>query len=162
MSNLKLVFVLGAVALSGCATSPSASGVFPADGFTGRTLRIEISGDATDWKDGATVNFGDGVTVSSVAVASPTDMFAEIAIDGAAAPGLRDVTVSSNGSFTLKQAFELKSPIDIKFVGNIDQGGFPAYTITSHDFDNPFDGTTDAMGKLVNFSIMGPPGTTFA
>jgi hypothetical protein len=154
MRNVNLVLVLS-VAVAGCGgTDPTASGVFPADGFTGAKLRVEISGDATEWADSATVTFGDGVMVGAVTVASPTDIFAEITIDSAAAVGLRDVTVSSGGSFTLKQAFELKSPIEVTFVGDLDQGAFPAFTITNKNFDQPFD--TSAAP-----TVSGPPGTTF-
>jgi hypothetical protein len=156
------IFSTVAACSSSSSTKPSASGVFPSEGFTGRTLRVEISGDATTWKDGTTVDFGAGVTVNSVTVASPTDLFAEIAIDPAAAPGLHDVTVTGGGTFTLMQAFELKSPVDVAFVGDLDQGGFPGFTVTSHDFDNPFDGTTDPMtGAFTNLTMTGPAGTNF-
>jgi hypothetical protein len=160
----KLGYVLVGISIvAACgsdSTKPTASGIFPADGFTGRTLRVEISGDATNWKDGATVSFGQGVTVNSVAVASPTDLFADISIDPAAPPGLVDVTVTSGGTYTLAQAFELKSPVAISFVGDLDQGGFPAFTIKNFDFSTPFDGTTDpSTGKFANLTITGPNGT---
>jgi Quinohemoprotein amine dehydrogenase, alpha subunit domain III len=164
MRNLNLVLALG-LTVVGCGTDPTASGVFPAEAFTGTKLRVEISGDATDWKDGAVVSLGDGVTVSSVTVASPTDLFADVTIDAAAAFGLRDVTVSSDGSFTLKQAFAIKSPIEVAFVGDLDQGAFPAFTIINHNFDQPFDttnlptvsadGMTFGVGNSTEFSITG-------
>src|SRR5262249_12580732 len=88
MRTLKVALVPGCSAL-GCGTAPSPGGGSPAEGFTGRKLRVEISGDATDWKDGATVDFGAGVTVASVTVASPTDLFADITIDPAATVGAR-------------------------------------------------------------------------
>jgi hypothetical protein len=159
MRNLGFVLVVGLFA--GCGTDPSVSGVFPAEGFSGRTVRVEVSGDATSWSSGATVSFGAGITVSNVAVASPTDLFADVAIDNAAAPGLSDVTVSSGGTFTLTQAFEVKSPIDVTFQGDAAQGGLPYFTIVNHDFDNAFDLTADATGALANLTITGPSGTTF-
>ena len=161
MRNLGFVLVVGLFAGCGSSTDPSVSGVFPAEGFSGRTLRVEVSGDATSWSDGATVSFGAGITVSNVVVASPTDLFADVAIDNAAAVGLSDVTVSSGGSFTLKKAFEVKSPIEITFEGDAAQGGLPYFTITNHDFDNAFDLTADASGALANLTITGPTGTTF-
>jgi len=159
-----LLAPLSALVISACgsSTNATASGVFPAQGFTGRQLRVEISGDATDWKDGATVSFGTGVTVGTVTVASPTDVFADITIDPAAAVGPVDVTVTSGGTFTLKQAFELKAPIDIAFSGALAQGGLPLFTITNHDFDNPFDTTTDANGAFTNTTVSGPAKTQFS
>jgi hypothetical protein len=135
--------------------------VFPAEGFAGRELRVEISGDATNWADGAVVNFGAGVTVSTVTVASPTDLFAEIKIDAGAATGPQDVTVASNGSVTLKQAFQVVSPIEAQFTGGVEQGGRPGFTIINHDFDQPFDLTADATGGLANVTFTGPAGTNF-
>jgi hypothetical protein len=135
--------------------------VFPAEGFAGRDLRVEISGDATSWSDGAVVNFGAGVTVSNVMVASPTDLFADLKIDASAATGLQDVTVASNGSVTLKQAFSVVSPIEAQFTGAVEQGGRPGFTIINHDFDQPFDLTTDANGDLANVTFTGPAGTNF-
>ncbi|HEX7702011.1 MAG TPA: hypothetical protein VF403_14845 [Kofleriaceae bacterium] len=155
------MLVVGLFAGCGSSTDPSVSGVFPAEGFSGRTVRVEVSGDATTWSTGATVSFGAGITVSNVAVASPTDLFADVAIDNAAAPGLSDVTVSSGGTFTLTQAFEVKSPIDVTFEGDAAQGGLPYLTIVNHDFDNAFDLTADATGALANLTITGPSGTTF-
>ncbi|HET9992636.1 MAG TPA: hypothetical protein VFQ65_29080, partial [Kofleriaceae bacterium] len=152
---------MAAAACGGDSTTPSASGVFPAEGFAGRELRVEISGDATNWADGAVVNFGSGVTVSTVTVASPTDLFAEIKIDSGAALGLQDVTVASNGSVTLKQAFQVVSPIEAQFTGAVEQGGRPGFVIINHDFDNPFDLTTDAAGALANVTFTGPSGTNF-
>jgi hypothetical protein len=160
--GLSLAFTFTFVAACGAdSTKPTASGVFPAEGFTGRQLRVEISGDATSWKDGATVSFGDGVTVNSVDVASPTDLFATISIDPTAAPGLRDVAVMSGGTYTLKQAFQLQTPVGLAFVGGTDQGGFPAFTITNRDFENPFDGTTDSTGAFTSLTVKGPSGTKF-
>jgi hypothetical protein len=158
--TISLAFGLGAIAACG-GTNPTASGVFPAQGFTGRTLRVEVSGDATSWKDGATVSFGTGVTVNSVTVASPTDLFAEITVDPAATAGSRDVTVSSGGSFTLKQAFELVAPVELVVQGNAGQGGLPNFTLINHDFDNPFDTTTDSMGAYANLLLTGPTGVQF-
>jgi hypothetical protein len=171
MNTNKLVPVLFAIAAigSGCGTDvkSSASGVFPAQGFAGRSLRVEISGDQTNWKDGATVSFGSGITVSSVEVASPTDLFADIAIDPSATIGKADVTVMSGGTFTLKQAFEVTSPIEVQFTGDATQGALPAFKIINLDFDNPFDTTsatdptTGAM-TYPNLTITGPAGVDFS
>ncbi len=164
-----IALVLG-IAAAGCSsddkTTPTASGVFPASGFVGRTLtHVEISGDATTWADGATVDFGTGVTASNVTVASPTDIFADLAIDPAATPGLNDVTVTSGGTFTLKQAFEIDLPTSVTTTGLLAQGSVPFFTITNHDVENLFDttaGPADANGNptFPNLAITGPDGVT--
>ena len=139
------LFGFYAVAAAGCGgTDSTVSGVFPAEGFTGRSLRVEISGDATEWSGSPGVNFGDGVTVSNVTVASPTTLFADITIADDAAPGLHDVTVTNDGTFTLKQAFELKSPIEVSFRATSRRVAFRTSPIINHDFDTPFDLTQDA------------------
>lgn len=143
-------------------TTPTASGVFPAQAFTGRDAHIEISGDATTWDSSATVSFGAGITVNKVTVASPTDLFADITIDPGATLGARDVTVSDNGMFTLSQAFQVVSPIELVVQGNAGQGGLPYFNIINHDFDNPFDTTTDPnTGAYVNTVVTGPSGVEF-
>lgn len=149
------------VVVAGCGgVDPTASGVFPAEGFTGRSLRVEISGDATEWSGTPGVNFGDGVTVSNVTVASPTTIFADITIAADAAPGLHDVTVTNDGTFTLKQAFELQSPIEVSFQGDVAQGGIPYFTINNHDFDTPFDLTQDANDNYAHLKVTAPMGVT--
>jgi Quinohemoprotein amine dehydrogenase, alpha subunit domain III len=138
------------------AITPTANGVFPSQGFIGSTLRVEISGDATNWTTGATVDLGDGVTVSNVTIASPTDLFADVAIDPTATPGLHDVTVTSGGTFKLSQAFELQSPISATIVGDLVQGTVVQLTINNLNFGAPFDAsTTPVLGGPdgVNFSI---------
>jgi hypothetical protein len=138
------------------ATTATANGVFPSQGFIGSTLRVEISGDATNWTSGATVDFGDGVTVSNVAIASPTDLFADIAIDPTATPGLHDVTVTSGGTFKLSQAFELQTPVSATVVGDLVQGTIVQLTINNLNFGAPFDtSTTPALSGPtgINFSI---------
>lgn len=161
MRNQFLFAALVVVAACG-GTDPSASGVFPAEGFTGRSLRVEISGDATEWSGTPGVNFGEGVTVSNVTVASPTTIFADITIAADAAPGLHDVTVTNDGTFTLKQAFKLESPIELSFQGDVAQGGIPYFTINNHDFDTPFDLTQDAGGLYQNIVVNAPAGVNFS
>ena len=159
-SKYSVALLLAAAACGGDSTTPTASGVFPAEGFTGRSVRVEISGDATTWKDGATVDFGAGVTVNSVDVASPTDLFAEITIDPAAAAGKTDVTVTNSGKkYTLTKAFELVSPTPISFSGDVAQGGVPFFTIGNLDFSHQFDPTQDQnTGEFTNTTITGPAG----
>jgi len=159
MRKFALLLLVAACGTDG--TTPTASGVFPAEGFTGRSLRVEISGDATTWKDGATVDFGAGVTVNKVDVASPTDLFADITIDPGATVGKNDVVVT-NGSkkYTLTQAFELVSPTPISWSGDVAQGGVPFFTIENLDFSHQFDATQDQnTGEFTGITATGPAGT---
>lgn len=126
---------------SSSATDPSVSGVFPISGFTGRTVRVEISGDATKFADGATLDFGAGVTAKNVTVGSPTTLFADLDIDATAELGLRDVKVTSGSeSLTLTKAFELKSPIEL-LASKAFQGGTTQIEIINDDLENRFDTT---------------------
>lgn len=159
MRKYALLLLVAACGTDG--TTPTASGVFPAEGFTGRSLRVEISGDATTWKDGATVDFGAGVTVNAVDVASPTDLFADITIDPAAAAGKNDVVVTNaSKKYTLAKAFELVSPTPITWSGDVAQGGAPFFTIENLDFSHQFDATQDQnTGEYTGTTITGPAGT---
>lgn len=161
-----LALLIGLSGVSACGgTDPSASGVFPDSGFLGRQVRVQVSGDATEWDNGTTVSFGDGITVDSVAVASPTAVFAEITIADTATPGPRDVVVTGGGeTVTLRQAFELESPISVTFQGSLAQGSVLVANIINHDFNTPFD--TTATGGLftplefTNLDVTTGPGVT--
>jgi hypothetical protein len=156
-----LVSLLVIAAAAGCGTDATVSGVFPAEGFSGRTLRVEISGDATEWSGSPGVNFGQGVTVSNVTVASPTSLFADITIADDATPGTRDVTITNDGTFTLKSSFMIESPMELVFDGMVAQGGTPYFTVTNHDFDTPFDVSSADTDTGFNFEITAPAGANF-
>jgi hypothetical protein len=165
-----LSFVAG-LSLAACGTTnnnttianpPTANGVFPASGFVGRDLRVEVTGDATSWTTATTVSFGAGVTVNSVSVAGPDDLFADITIAPGATPGLQDVVVTdAGGTFTLTKAFELDAAVNALTAGTLAQGSFAAFEIDNKDHDNPFDTSTDANGAFVNIQITGPSGVSF-
>lgn len=148
-----LMLLVGATACGG--TDPSASGVFPAAGFLGRSVRVQISGDATEWGASTKVNFGEGVTVDSVAVASPTALFADITIADTAPLGLRDVVVTGGDNVTLKAAFEIESPITVSIRGSAAQGGVAVLDVVNHDFDTPFDTTTTGDGFFTPLEYVG-------
>lgn len=161
-ASFALVSTLAA-ACSSSSTKATANGVFPSEGFAGRTLRVEISGDATNFSSSTTISMGSGITVGTVSVASPTDLFADITIAPTAALGMTDVTITDGKStLTLSQAFEIVSPVEFVVQGNAGQGGLPFFTLVNHDSENPFDGTTDANGNYVNLMIAGPTGTSFS
>ena len=145
MRTLPPVLLVAVLASCG-GTDPSASGVFPAAGFLGRQMRVQISGDATEWNASTKVNFGEGVTVDSITVSSPTALFANITISDTAPVGLRDVVVTGGDNVTLEEAFEIESPITISFRGNAAQGSIGVLDIVNHDFDTPFDTSSSGDG----------------
>ena len=164
---LALVLALPTIVACGDSADQSVSGVFPSSAFLGRQVRVEISGDVTEWKQGASVNFGPGVTVQNVTVASPTALFADITVMPDAAPGLRDVTVENSGSkLVLKEAFQLESAIKIDFRGTLAQGSVASFAINNRDFETPFDTTSTGDGfftplEYVGVNLAGPAGVTF-
>jgi len=132
---------------------PALNGVFPPNGFLGRTIRVEVSGDATELTDAATVSFGAGITVDEVSLSSPSAMFATITIAANAQLGKRDVTVTDDANtFTLTAAFDVQDPLEILTAGDVEQGGFASVVIVNHDTANPF--TPPVV-------ITGAAGTTF-
>jgi hypothetical protein len=138
-----LCISLSLVAACGSDDPGDVAGVFPEEGFIGRTLRVEVTGDTTSWGADSAVNFGDGITVSGVEVISPQALQVDLAINPAAVAGAQDVTVTSGGdTLTLPGAFTLVSPVAVDAPG-FEQGGLGGITISNLDLLNPFDDTLD-------------------
>jgi hypothetical protein len=144
----KIVLVAGLAALVGCGDDPeqSLNGVFPSSGFIGRKVRVEVSADNASFVDGSVmVDFGAGVTVEKVTLASTTALFADITISDTAPLGLRDVVVKSGSEqLSLRQAFKLESPLAFTTQGSLAQGSVVAFTARNLDFSSPFDTTCGA------------------
>ena len=120
------------------------AGVFPDEGFVGRTLRVEVTGDTTSWDAASTLNFGEGITVANIEVISPQSLQADLTIAPTTAVGAHDVTVTDGGStFTLPGAFNLIAPVDVEPLLPLSQGGVTLYVITNLDLLHPFDTTQD-------------------
>lgn len=104
--------MLGAFTVLPPFPSPTIASVTPGTGAAGTTLDVTITGTGFA-TDGTTVDFGDGVTVLAVDVASSTSLTATIRIDDDAA-GPRDVTVRNpapgGGAATLVNAFTITGP----------------------------------------------------
>lgn len=123
---------------------PALNGVFPAKGFTDRTLRVEISGDGTEFTGTPTVDFGTGITVGTVELSSPSTLFATITIAGNATLGKHDVKVTNgDAELTLTAAFEVQNPLEIVLDGPVLQGGLNQIAIINHDPESPFLGTLE-------------------
>lgn len=123
--------------------SGDVAAVFPESGFIGRTTRVAVVGDGASWDASTTLNFGDGVTVSNIEVASSSAIFADITVAPGTPAGALDITVTDSGdTSTLPAAFTIASPIEIETI-DFEQGGFGAIRITNLDLLNPFDDSLD-------------------
>jgi hypothetical protein len=165
MRSIALGFIC--LAAVGCGEEATVSGVFPSSGFLGRTMRVQVTGDNTSWDSSTGLDFGPGVTVSNVSVASPTSLFAEIVITDAATAGLRDVVVTGGDGGSLSSAFDLQSPLKIDWRGQRTQGSIARFTVHNLDFSSPFDDTCTAASlfgcsEYGNTNIEGPAGTFVA
>lgn len=138
----------------------SVSGAIPSETFKGKVEQVLIIGNDTDWQPGATVDFGEGVTVESVMVASPTALVVSISTDGTTPAGVRDVTV--NGAFTLAGGFEVLEATSAASQGTVAQGSISVVTIDSLDLLTAFDTTSTGDGfftplEFTNIAFDGLP-----
>ena len=84
---------------------PGISSVTPVSGNQGESLDINIAG--TNFSDNIiSLSLGPMIVVGNVTINSPEQITASITIDGSAAPGFRDITLTtSDGIAALKDAF---------------------------------------------------------
>jgi hypothetical protein len=144
----------------------SISAVIPNQAFIARTLDVAISGWGTVWAEGAvTVNFGEGVTVNELVVASRTALVANITIEATAPTGLRDVIVEGGAAepLTYVGAFSVDSPYELVVDGTAAQGSIFFASAKSLDLLAPFDTTTAGDGFFTpisypNVSVNAPAG----
>jgi hypothetical protein len=138
----------------------SISGVIPGELFVGRSGDVLIIGNGTSWEEGGVqVSLGEGVTVDSVTVASPTALMVKATADAAAELGVRDVTVND---LSFAGAFELTSPVQVKSLrGQTAQGSIALVRLQNLDFANPFDTTAVGLFTLdyVNVAVSAGDGT---
>jgi hypothetical protein len=147
LATLLILGVSGACGDDGSSVEPSINGVFPGSLFTGRTSDVTISGFGTDWGEAAAIDFGEGVEVDQIVVASPTALVATVRVDGTAAVGARDVTVTEGDqALVYAGGFRLESPIEAQIVGTAAQGSILDVTLRSRDFEIPFDDTSTGDG----------------
>lgn len=154
-----LGFVVSALVLAACsgdqgpkgdqgpagAGDPSVSGIVPGRAYLARKVDVTISGSGTKWAEGTTVDFGAGVAVDKIVVASPTAIVASITVDGAANVGPRDVTVTAGDvTSTYKGAFSVESPLALTVKGSAAQGSLFFLSAASKDLTTPFDTTAES------------------
>jgi hypothetical protein len=74
-------------------SQPTVGTVSPASRGQGATSTIAVSG--TGFAAGITADFGPGTSANNVRVESPTSLTVDVSVAGGAAPGTRDVTLTS-------------------------------------------------------------------
>lgn len=138
----------GPAATGGTGTlDPSVSAVTPTRAFLARKVDVTVSGNGTKWAEGTTVDFGKGITVDKIVVASPTALVASITVDATADIGARDVTVNAAGVASIyKGAFTLESPMEVEVKGTSAQGSIFFITLKNKDLTTPFDTTSESTG----------------
>jgi hypothetical protein len=123
--------------------APSLGVVSPLSVFLDRTSTVEISGVGTAWADGVKVDFGMGITVDKVVVASPTVLVVTITVKDAAAVGTHDITVDDGKTpLTFKGAFTVAAPLVAELKGTQALGSVLALHAMQRDVSTPFDPAT--------------------
>jgi hypothetical protein len=140
--------------------TPSLSALVPGHAFLERSVDVTIAGNGTTWADGVKVDFGPGITVDNVVVASPTAIVASVTIAVDAAVGKRDIKV---GDLVYKGAFDVESPLKLTTSGDVAQGSIFAVSAKELDVSTPFDTTTQGDGLFTpitypNLAISGATG----
>lgn len=138
------------------AGAPSISGITPGRAFLARKLDVTLSGSGTTWAEGTTVDFGAGVTVDKLTVASPTAIVASITVADSAAAGPRDVTVTAGDvASTYKGAFTVESPLALTVKGTAAQGSVFFVSASNKDLTTPFDTTSESGGLFAPPTFVG-------
>lgn len=126
--------------------NPSVSAISPGLAYLERTTEVTISGYGTEWTPAAMVDFGPGISVDSMKVASPTAIVATISVDAAAALGPRDVSVrEGENTTTYEGAFHVDAPLFVVgLAGSTEQGSILFGRAEQLDKSTPFDTTEDS------------------
>lgn len=131
----------------------SANVVSPGAGFLGREIDVQVGFAGGTLTEGVAVDFGAGVKVENIAIASPTLLTAHLVIASDATVGPHDVKV---GDVVAKGAFKVSPALEATEVAKLEQGGVGGYTVKNLDtyvFDTAEDAfAIEAGEELVPFS----------
>jgi hypothetical protein len=135
--------------------------VLPGQVFLGRTQEVLVSGSGTQWSSSTTVDFGPGITIDRLTVASPSALSATITVAPGAALGPRDLTVSD---LPYRMTFSVAAPIRTSYLGSLAQGSIVRMRIDNLDLAHLFDTTSVGDGlfstqTFPNIKVATPPGT---
>lgn len=137
---------------------PAIASVSPGVVVVGQSVDVAITGAATEWTNGAIVGFGDGITVTRIISPSPVALIATIVVDKAAAPGMRDITVTQNGKSTFwKGAFKVNPLYKAEVLGKPGRGALALVRISSYDPDFTFDTSWNGTSYLGVRATSSPP-----
>lgn len=119
----------------GFEAGPSISAIEPSWIVVGGQQTVQISGFATTWEGSTpTVNFGAGITVDNVVVASNTALLVDLTVAADATTGTRNVTVSEGGeTASYQNAFAVRPVMGIELLGAAQQLGVFKVQLTSND-----------------------------
>lgn len=117
------------------AGAESINGITPARSFPGRTIRMTISGDNTNWTEAPAVTFDDAaITVANVTVASPTALVLEVEIGENATVGAKTITAGGQAF----KGFEVTHSISATLTGSQAQGSLIFLDAINLDPENLF------------------------
>lgn len=128
------------------------SGLSPASGRQGQSLQVELTGLNTAFDPATTTaSFGDGITVQSLTVLSPTSAQARIAIDRSAATGPRSVRLTVGGQTVTSLVGFAVEPGTASVSGTLVDtlSGLPLAGATVAIFGHTGAVQTDAQGNFV-------------
>jgi hypothetical protein len=114
----------------------SISGLQPNWVAQGRVVEVQISGYATDWAQGAApeVNFGEGLTVTEVSVASNSALLVRVTAEPGAQAGKRNITVTSGGeTLTFAAGFEVRRLLEATVLGELVRPSLATIRVQNND-----------------------------
>lgn len=143
------------------ANTPTITLINPAQGYTGTTLGVTITG--TNFQDTPTVSFGSGVTVNSVTFNSSTTIEANITIASSATTGAHTVSVtnpdlgntSEASGFTVVLTTEAPMAISSVVPSSFQQGQSGQVTINGTNFISAESGGTLEVNMGQGINILG-------
>jgi hypothetical protein len=146
--------------VNGPLSAPVLTSVSPAQGDTGTTVPVVLTGQFFDSSTTVGVS-GGGVTVSNLVVVTSTKLTADLIIAGNASAGARNVTVTTSGGTSSAQSFTVNStssPLSITTTGPLPSWtqNHPGYSTTI----SATGGTTPYSWSVLSGSL--PNGLTLA
>lgn len=143
--------------------SPSVSAIVPSRVFLARTTQVTLSGYATHWSSATQVDFGPGITIENLVVASPTALVARVTTTKSTPVGVRDVIVDDGDAHErYAAAFQVLPPLTASFQGTMAQGALALVTLQVLDTSTPLDLTSvrnlDGTTTYPNLALSVPAG----
>jgi RHS repeat-associated protein len=131
----------------------------PTTGQQGATVPITVTGQFTHFAQGTTqVSMGAGITVSNISVSNATSLTAQAAIDPAAVPGMRTLTVTTGTeSVSVSNVFTVQpgTPALLSINPSSGQQGQSLSVVITGQFTHFVQGTT-TVGFCGGVTVVGP------